>query len=90
MVSCGQETTGPIDRSSARTARAALQNDEAWQVLRFAADSVRHPRTDTRASEQSAAGIHEELGRRMIEKVRCARLEERDVVHNRRHVRKQF
>ena len=90
LIGRRQKSARPIHRAAARTARAGLQHDEAGQILRFAADAVGHPRTHARPAELRRAGVHEQFRGRVIENIRRAGMNDRDVVHDARGVRKQF
>src|SRR5205814_851778 len=85
-----QETAAPVHRAAARSARAALQYDEARQILRLAPDAVSDPRAHARPAELAGTGVHEQLRRRVIEQAGRCRMHERDVVHDARGVREQF
>ena len=66
-----------------------MQNDKCWQIITFASQSPRDPRADAGTAELSAAGIHEELGGGVIEKVCLAGLYEGDLVNDFGGVREQ-
>ena len=65
------------------------QHDEARQILVLAAQAVRQPRAHARPAELRRAGVEEELRRRVVELVGAHRLDDRDVVDDRRQVRQQ-
>ncbi len=90
LVGAWQEAAAPVHRAAARTAWAALQDDEAGQVARFAADAVRHPRADARAPELAAAGVHEELRRCVVEEVGDAGPHDAELVDNAGGVREMM
>ena len=72
------EESGSI--AAAGTARAALQNDKSGQIVAFTAEAVSDPRTHAGPTELARAGVHEQFGRRMVEKIRRAGPDEGDVI----------
>ena len=64
-----------------------MQHDESRQALRLAADSVRHPRAHARPAENAGTGVHEKLGRSVVEQVGFARAKHRDLVGDSGNVR---
>ena len=89
LVGRGQETAPPVDRPAPRPARARLQDDEAGQVGRLAADAVGDPRAHARPAELHRAGVGEQLGRRMVEDVGRHRFDDRQVIDDLRPVRQE-
>ena len=78
---CGrQKTARPVGRPAARAARTGMQHHEPRQALRLAADAVRHPGAHARPPEDPGAGVHEQLGRRVVEQVGLAGAEHRHLV----------
>ena len=69
---------------------AGAQHHEAGQILRLAAQAVKHPGAERRAAELNAAGEQQQLPRVMVERVGVHRAHQRDVVGDRSQVRHQL
>ena len=67
-----------------------MHHDEARQVLVFCSESVRYPRPDARPALQEHPGIHFKHRRRVIIRLREARIDERHVVDVLRNVREDL
>ena len=89
LIRGGQQAAAPEHRAAAGATRAALQHDEAWQVAALAAQAIRDPGTHAGPAKQAAAGVHEQLGGRMVEQIRLAGAHDADLVHDARDVRQQ-
>ena len=87
LIGRRQEAAAPVRRAAARAARAGLQHDEPRQVARLAADAVGDPGPHARPAELRRAGVHEQLGRAVVEHVGRHRPHDADVVGDRRQVR---
>src|SRR5262249_30549726 len=90
LVGGRQKAGGPVGRAATRAAWAGLQHHEAGQVLRRAADAVRHPRAHARTAELRRAGVDEDLRRPVVEDVGRHRAHDGEVIDNRRRVRQTF
>jgi hypothetical protein len=66
-----------------------LQHHKPGQVVGFAAQPVGDPCAQARAAELAGTCVHEQLGRRVIEQVRGAGSNKRDVIHDPGGVRKE-
>src|SRR5262249_50295228 len=73
----------------ARWDQAALEHDEAGQIVAFAAQAVSNPTAHTRPALKSRAGVHEVVGRGVLGVIRDHRADDRHVVDAGSHVRKQ-
>ena len=89
LVGGGQEAAAPVDRAAARAARTALQDDKPRQVGRLAADAVGDPGAHRRPAELAAAGVHEQLGGRVVEQRGLAGGHDAQVVDHAGGVRQQ-
>ena len=89
----GKEPAVPLARRNrlhlAPLARAE-HHDVAGQFLRLDAETVTQPRADARPAEVHVAGVHENLPRRVVERIRGHRFHEAEVVANSREMRKQL
>ena len=85
-----QETAAPVRRAAARAFLPGVEDDVGRQVLRLAAESVSAPRAEARPSELHRAGVHENLRRRVIKRIRVHRLYNGEVIDHSGEVRKQF
>ena len=90
LVRGREEARAPVDGATAGAARAGLEDDEAGEILRFAAEAVRDPRAHARAAELAGAGVHEQLRGRVIEQISGARFDECDVVDDAGRVREKI
>ena len=89
----GRRSAGSRSPSSPRRRwcpSAGAEDDEAGQVLRLAAQAVGRPRAEARPAELLRAGVHEDLRRRVVERVGDHRLDDRDVVDDLGQVRQQL
>ena len=87
LVDRGQEAAAPVRIAAAGPFLARAEDDEAGQVLRLAAQAIAGPGPDARPAEDRRAGAHHDLAGRMVEGVGDHRLDDRDVVDDRRQVR---
>src|SRR5437870_1551177 len=62
----GEEAAAPVGGAAARPARTALQDDEAGQILRLAAEAVGHPGPHARPAELRRAGVEKNLRRGVV------------------------
>ena len=83
----GQESAAKGILAAIRLHTAGDERHEAGQVLVRAAEAVRHPRAHARPAFARAAGVEQQLRRRVVELVGGHRLDERDVVHVLRQLR---
>ena len=90
LVDGGQEAAAPVGGAAARSPSAGAEDDEAGQVLRLAAQAVGRPGAQARPAELLRAGVHEDLRRRVVERVGDHRLDDRDVVDDLGEVRQQL
>src|SRR5262249_19534685 len=85
-----QKTAAPIEGAPTGTPRSRLQDHEARQALRLAADAVRHPGPDTGPAELRRTGVNEDFGWGMIEDVRCHRADDRQIIDDTRQMWQQI
>ncbi len=94
VVAGRQEATTPhpgkqgLGRSARRPDRR--QHHEGRQVVAFASQAVRQPRSQAGLTGNFAARHHECAGRVMVDRVRVDRLDQGDVIDQFGRVRKQF
>lgn len=91
LVGRRQKTAGPKRRTAPRAAGPRLHHHKPRQVLRLAADAIRHPRPHAGAPhELRRTGVDEELGRTVVEDAGLHALNEADVVGDRLQMRQEF
>jgi hypothetical protein len=87
LISRGQNTAAPQHSATTRPTRPALQHHEARQVVAFAAEAVGDPRAHAGPAKEAAAGVHVELGGRVIEEIGFAGGDNAEVINDFRRVR---
>ena len=86
----GQKAAGPERGAGAGAAGAGLQDDEAGEIVRFAAEAVGDPGPHRRAAGGGEARVHEELGRAVVEDVGREALQPADFIDDLFVVRQHF
>src|ERR1043166_2263139 len=81
LVNRREESTTPVS-GPATGAASRTQHHKTRQILGFASQTVGNPGTHARTTELGRAGVHENLSRSVIKRVRGHRLHDRDVVHD--------
>ena len=76
----GEDAAGPERGTAAWAAGAALEDDEAWEVVAGAAEAVGDPCAHAGTAEEAAARIHEEFRRGVVEEVGLAGADDGEVV----------
>ena len=89
LVNRRQETGTPHRRPAAEIP-SALQDHERRQVVSFAAQPVAEPRSHAGTTRDAAAGVDEQLGRRVIEQVGVDRFDDRDLIDDACQMRHDF
>ncbi len=86
-----QKTRRPLPRRDRLRAGLALrgQHDVARQIVGLRAQSVEQPRTHAGAALDDGAGVHERVGRVVIDLLRVHRADDADVVRQLRDVREE-
>ncbi len=80
LMGGGEETGTPVDGAAAGSAGSALEHDEAGEIAGFGADPVGDPGTDAGPAELAAAGVHEQLGWRVVEQRGLAGTDDGEVI----------
>src|SRR5207247_9105511 len=80
LINCGQEAAAEIGVAAARTFLAGVEDNKTRQVARLATQSISNPGAEAGPAKLLRAGVHENLPRRVIERVRDHRLDNGDVV----------
>ena len=89
LIAAGKKTVAPAGLSTIGLVGARQQHNESRQVAAFAAEPVGEPRPHARPSRDLMAGTHEDLPGRVVELRGVHRLDDGDIVDNRRQVRQQ-
>ena len=90
LVDGGQEAAAPVGVAAAGPLLAGVEDDEARQIARLAAQPVGHPGAEARPAELLRAGVHQDLRRRVVEGVGHHRFDDGDVVRHAGQVRQQL
>ena len=90
LVDRGQEAAAPVGIAAARAFLARAEDDEAGQILRFAAQAVADPGPHARPAEDHRPGGHHDLAGSVVERVGGNALDDGQVVHNLGQMGQQF
>ena len=85
-----EEAAAPAALAAVGLVLAGEQDDEAGQVGALAAQAVRQPGAEAGPADDLVAGVHEDLGRRVVELRGVHRAQDGDVVGDRPQVRQQL
>src|SRR5438876_11731708 len=86
----GQETAAPIGGAAAGALGAGTEHDIGRQIRGLAAESVSDPRAHAGPAKLLRAGIHENLTRRMIERVGVHGFDDGNIVGDFGEMREKF
>src|SRR5207302_570256 len=89
MELSGQKASVPLPRRDRLSTAAALRrhDDETGQVVALAAEAIRHPRAHARPARDGGAGVHEGVGRIVVDRLTLHRPVDTKVIRNRADVR---
>ena len=79
LIGGRQKAAGPVGAAAAG-ADAGTEDDESRQILRFAAESVEHPRAHGRTADLYAAAEEQQLAGMVIEGVGVHRADQAEIV----------
>ena len=85
-----QEARAPVGVASRRALLAGGEDDEAGQVARLRAEPVRRPGAERGPPELLRSGVHQDLARSVVERVRRHAFDDGDVVDDVAQVRQQL
>jgi hypothetical protein len=83
LEAAGQEAAAPLprrDRLRRPSLAGLVEHDEAGQVLRLASQAVRDPSAHARPAGDLRAGVHEHVGRIVVDRLGGHRAHQADVV----------
>ena len=86
----GRQKTAPVKGRAAAQPAGGVEHDEARQILRFAAESIEHPRAEAGPAKLSGTGLHQHLPGRMVKCISRHRFHDCDVIHNFGQLRQGF
>src|SRR5262249_3373156 len=89
LIRRGKETAVEVVEA-ARRDEAAVEDDEARQILVLTAETVAEPCPHARPTLYAAAGVQEVIGARVLRELRCHGANEGEIVDALGDVRKQF
>src|SRR5208283_183836 len=90
LVKSGQEAAAPIGIAAAGAFLAGGKDDETGQVLRLAAQAVGDPRADAGPAKDLRPGVHHDLARSVVERIRDHRADDGDIIDYLSQVREQL